>query len=182
MPNKSGTLLEALVSFYGNLTLDVLDAMRSTRQDIRTGHFKFDKALGKAINVCIDATEGWLSAVLVTASHPLPTAYLRAGDGTNTVSAEVSVLVQVQPQWTDLFQVGGEGRVRGADIKVDILTKGDGLVVALPGFAELRDKYRLEAGLYQGLIYTGDKPLAIIMLFYDPSYKEGTARPSSYRA
>jgi hypothetical protein len=56
--------------------------------------------------------EGWLSAVLVQTSQPLPTANLRVGPVTSTLSATVSVKVDAGPPVTGLFQVaGGDGRI-----------------------------------------------------------------------
>jgi|SRR5215471_4141196 len=168
--SNSGVLLEALVSFYGNLSLDVVNALSATRQDIRTGDFNLHKALGRAINIWLDGTEGWLGAVLVTASQPLPTAYLTVGRG-STATADVSILVKEKPHCTDLFQIGGSKRIDSKHVILDPSTKGDRLTVRLPGLA--RVKSQIAPGLYQGLIYTGGKPLAVVMLRYDPSSKEG---------
>src|SRR5262249_41678123 len=144
--------------------------MSKTQQDIRTGDFDSNKLLGSAINIWLDATEGWLSAVLVTASAPLPTVYLHVGKDTSTVCASVPVLVKAKLERTDLFQVGGEGRIDAAKLTVEQTTKGDGIVVRIPGWAEIESQ--IPPGLYQGIIYTGEKALANITLFYDENYKE----------
>jgi hypothetical protein len=49
--------------------------------------------------------------------------------------------------------------------------KGDSLTVKLVGLTKLDSP--LKSGLYQGLVYIGDKPLVSVILSADPSYSEG---------
>jgi hypothetical protein len=165
---RSGTFLEAMTSYYSNLAFGALRAMRTTQEDIRTGNFSVSKAVGSAASIWLDASEGWWNAVLVTASEPLPTVFLRVGPLGGTDTQEVRVLVPEDPEFTGLVRIGDGRTIPNSLVSIRPLKDRDGLEVKLTGLSELRDKGALPPGVYQGLVHMGQKPLAIIMVRVDP--------------
>jgi hypothetical protein len=159
---RSGAFLEAVFSYYSNLTFETLSALRSTQEDLRTGTFTVDKAIGKAASLWLDATEGWFSALLVTASGPLPTVLLRLGPSGTTARKEVGVLVKGEPEFTGLDRIGGGARIESPHM-IQALRSGNGLEIKLTGTK------RPEPGLYMGLVHIGDNPLVIVMMRVDPA-------------
>src|SRR5436190_18137090 len=103
---RSGVFLEAAISFYSKLAFQAAGDMRSMQEELRTGNFQIDKAIGRTLSLWLDAGEGWLSALLVTASEPLPTAFLRIGSSSRTEAQFVRALVPDEPalDFTGLFQ------------------------------------------------------------------------------
>lgn len=158
---RTGTFLEANVSYYSNLAFNSLAAMRTTQEELRTGQFDTSKVIGRGVNLWLDALEGWWSALLVTASEPLPTVLLRLDPHSTTDSKEVRVLVPQDPEFTGLQSLNGGPQ---ASVVVKVKSSKDGLEVKLIG---LIDNKRPAAGLYMGLVYLGTKPLAIVMLLVD---------------
>jgi hypothetical protein len=170
---RSGAFLEAVISYYSNLTFETLSALRSTQEDLRTGTFQVDKTISKAVSLWLDATEGWFSALLVTASEPLPTAFLRLGPFGGTATQEVHVLVSAQPEFTGLDRLGGGARLEAdKDVKIEPLRDGNGLQIKLTG------PKRPQPGLYMGLVHIGDKPLVVVMLRVDPAENQGDSYTS----
>jgi hypothetical protein len=154
---RTGTFLEAAVSFYSNLAFGGLAAMRQTQEEVRTEQFEVSRALSRTISFWLDATEGWFNALLVTASEPLPTVFLRVGENTGTDTREVRVLVPAKPEFTGAVHVGGGTTLKGVDVRS---TKDkDGLSVKIKNVNEKR-----QPGLYMGLVHIGVKPLAIVMV------------------
>jgi len=167
---RSGVLLEAVTSYYGNLVTNSLALMRSTQEDLRTGQFGVSKTVGSVLSFWLDASEGWWSALLVTASAPLPTAFLRLGAAETTDSSTVRVLVpgDEQPEWTDLGLVGGVGTIGRDHLVVEATKDRDGVQVRLRGL-DPATRAKLRSGLYEGLVHKGAKPLAIVMVRVDPA-------------
>jgi hypothetical protein len=163
--SRSGTFLEAAVSYYSNLAFGALASMRSTQEDLRTGQFTLSKSLGGAVSFWLDASEGWWSALLVTASEPLPTVFLRVGPHGATDTQEVRVLVSGPPEFTGLSQIGGTERIDDKLINVAATQKGDGIEVKLKGISP---DVRPPQGLYHGLVHIGSRPLAVVMVLIDP--------------
>jgi hypothetical protein len=162
---RTGTFLEAVTSYYSNLAFGALEAMRTTQEDLRTNTFQLSKTLGNVVSLYLDATEGWWNALLVTASAPLPTGFLRIGPLGGTDTCEIRVLVPQEPEFTGLVRIGGGELIEG--ITINRLKNGDGLEVKLKGLDRERAAGRLKPGLYQGLVHIGDKPLAVLMLRVD---------------
>ena len=159
---KSGVFLEAAISFYSNLAFHAAGEMRSMQEDLRTGSFQVDKAIGRTLSLWLEASEGWLSALLVTASEPLPTAFLRIGSSSRTDAQFVRALVpdEVALDFTGLFQIGGTDHISSPNLAIRRSSRGDGLEVKLKGLKEVRPS----PGLYQGLVHVGGKPVALIMV------------------
>ena len=105
---RSGVFLESAISFYSKLAFNAVGEMRSMQEELRTGNFQVDKAIGRTLSLWLDASEGWFNALLVTAGAPLPTVFLRVGRSTRTGSEFVRVLVPDEPahDFTGLFQIG----------------------------------------------------------------------------
>jgi hypothetical protein len=165
---RSGVLLEAATSYYGNLVTNALTVMRSTQEDLRTGQFGISKTVGNVVSYWLDAYEGWWSALLVTASAPLPTAFLRLGPQDTTNWATVNVLVPGgdDPEFTDLGLIGGEDTISKSHLSVETNKDANGVQVRLKGL-DPKSRAALTSGLYQGLVHTGVKPLAIILVRVD---------------
>jgi len=159
---RSGVFLEAAISFYSKLAFTAVSDMRSMQEDLRTGNFTVDKAIGRTLSLWLDASEGWLSALLVTTSEPLPTAFLRIRPISRTDAQFVRALLPDEPglDFTGLFQIGGDGRIPAANLTIKRSSRGDGLEIKLKG---LKD-HRPSPGLYQGLVHMGSKPIALIMV------------------
>ena len=158
---RSGVFLEAAISFYSNLAFNAVSDMRLMQEDLRTGNFQIDKAVGRALSLWLDAGEGWLSTLLATASEPLPTAFLRIGHGSRTDTRFVRVVVPETPalNFTGLYQSGGSGRIPAANVIIKRSSRNDGIEIKLKGL-----KGSEKAGLYQGLVHIGDKPLVLVMV------------------
>src|SRR5262245_45164874 len=162
---RSGLLFEALTSYYSNLAFDALAAMRATSEDLRTGRFDCSKAVGRACALWMDAAEGWWSALLVNATAPLPTLFLRLSEEDPSVPKRVSVLVpgKAKPEITDLTPLGGGEPIRAEDhIRVEATKNRDGIELALRNVTNLRERGGLREGLYQGLIHIEERPLAVV--------------------
>jgi len=162
----TGTLLEAMISYYGNLSRQALSAMYQTREELRTGAFDWNKTLGRTISVWMDAADGWWSAFLVSANAPLPTIFLdvHADDSTAVRSVNVAVPEGADPEVTFIGQPGGTGQIPKEGIEVTATTRRDALEVKLKNLKALRTAGTVSAGLYGGIIHVKDKPLAFLMI------------------
>jgi len=171
---RSGVFLEAAISFYSRLAFQAVGDMRSMQEELRTGNFHVDKAIGRTLSLWLDAGEGWLSALLVTASEPLPTAFLRIGSSSRTDTQFVRALVpdEAALDFTGLFQIGGTHYVPVRNLTIRRSSRGDGLEVK---FKALKD-VRPSPGLYQGLVHVGDKPVALIMAQFEKVEDDSSAR------
>lgn len=158
---RSGVFLEAAISFYSRLAFNAVADMRLMQEDLRTGNFEIDKAVGRAFSLWLEASEGWVSALLVTASEPLPTAFLRIGPSSRTGAHFVRALVPDEPalDFTGLFQIGGTDQIPVGNLTIKRSSRGDGVEIKLKG---LKDD-RPSAGLYQGLLHIGDKPVVLVI-------------------
>lgn len=169
---RSGTFLEALTSYYSTLAFGTLAAMRSAQEDLRTGNFQLTKTVGDAISLYLDASEGWWSALLVTASVPLPTVFMRITANEDTTAAQdVAVLVPgtKQPECTDLGRIGGTDTIDASYVAVQASRDRCTITVKLKG---LRKQGKpLAAGLYQALVHIDEKPLAAVFVRVDPARK-----------
>jgi hypothetical protein len=159
---RSGVFLEAAISFYSKLAFNAIGEMRAMQEDLRTGNFQVDKAIGRALSLWLEAGEGWVSALLVTASEPLPTAFLRVRPSSRTDAQFVRALLPDDPalDFTGLFQIGGNDRFPAGVLTIKRSSMGDGLEVKLKG---LKDD-RPSPGFYQGLVHIKGKPVALIMV------------------
>ena len=165
---RSDAFLEAAINFYSNLGMRTVAAMRSTQEDLRTGSFRLEKVVGDAILTWCDASEGWFSALLGTASLPLPTIFLRVEPQSATVGREIHVKIpgDQNPTFTDLVQIGGTNTFDRRLIAVEPSTNRDRLLVKLKGLTG----YRPQPGLYTMLVFIDDEPLAnVIVLVERPS-------------
>lgn len=173
---RSGLLFEALTSYYTNLAFDALAAMRATNEDLRTGHFDCSKAMGRAFSLWMDAAEGWWSALLVNANAPLPTLFMRLSEADQSLTKRVSVLVpgNAKPQITDLTPLGGGEPIRAEHhIRCEANKNRDGIELALRNVTDLRKRGAgLKEGLYQGLVYIDERPLAVVLLQVEPAKPE----------
>jgi hypothetical protein len=165
---RSGAFLEAVISFYSNLAFDALRTMHATQEDIRTGRFSGEKMLANVLNLSLEATEGWFSALLVSGSQPLPAAFLRIPPKANTGAAEVNVLVDGNPQLEGLQRVGGGGTIDKGRVDLQITKDQISLNPSRTGLRlEVKikglEKNRPDPGLYFGIAHIKDTPLALVI-------------------
>jgi len=174
---RTGIFVEALTSYYGNLANDTLGLLRSTQEDLRTGNFDYEKTLGKALSLWLDSAEGWWSALLVNASAPVPTIFLRIGqdDTTHVQVARVSVPGDRPAEWTDLSRLGGSGTIDRKHVSVEVAKHRDSIEVKLFGLGDLRRNQTIAPGLYQGLVHIHDRPLAIVLVEVLPPVGDKTS-------
>ena len=178
---RSGVLLEALTSYYSNLGFNATAAMRATQEDLRTDSFSLSKTTGRALSLWMDAAEGWWSALLVSASAPVPTLFLHiVGDQTRTEPACVLVPRGGQLQLTALERLGGGDPIPKDYISVQPTSDRNSVELRLTNLEELRKLHRgrIPSGLYQGLVHVGQAPIAIIMVHVDDPApaKSGSAK------
>jgi hypothetical protein len=172
---RSDAFLEAVINFYSNLGMRTVEQMRSTQEELRTGTFKLEKTLGNAILTWSEAAEGWFSALLGTASLPLPTIFLRVGPKSSTVGREIHVRVpgREPPEHTDLVQIGGGKKIDNQLIGLEAPGTRDRLLVKLKGLTGKS----LDPGLYTMVVFIRDEPLAIVIVHVDPASGEGGPEP-----
>lgn len=173
---RSGTYLEALVGYYSTLAFDAMAAMRSTQEDLRTGKFSCEKVAGRTLSLWMDATEGWWSALLVTGSAPLPTVFLRVGKD-QTLRGEAHVLVPGggRPLVTNLERLGGGARIETEYINVEAIKGRNGVEIKLK-LEKLREiRGEIAPGLYQGVVFIDEKPLAMLLVQVEPPPAGGRA-------
>ena len=161
---RSGAFLEAAVSYYSGIAFSAMESMRKTQEDLRTNNFDLSRTIGRAVSFWLDASEGWWSALLVTAGQPLPTAFLRIGPLGSTATQVVPVTVSQVLEFTGLRQIGGTQQIDAVEVRPT--QKGDGIEVKIKGISPAS---RPPAGLYQGLVHEGIKPLAIVLVLVDPA-------------
>jgi len=161
----TGTLLEAMVSYYGNLSRQALSAMYQTREDLRAGTFDWNKALGRTVSVWMDAADGWWSAFLVTANAPLPTIFLDIGADDTTAERSVNVAVpgDVDPTVSVVGEIGGIRQFPSGAVQAKATTMRDAIEVNIPNLAGVRAG-GVGPGLYAGIIHIKEKPLAFVMI------------------
>ena len=160
------TLLEAMVSYYGNLSRQALHAMYETREDLRTGSFDWNKALGRTVSVWMDAAEGWWSALLVSTNAPLPTIFLdvAAVDTTAVRSVNLAVPDGPNPTVSVVGEIGGTRQFPKEAIEMTVTTMRDAVEVNLKNLAALRSSGTVGSGLYAGIIHVKEKPLAFLVI------------------
>ena len=168
---RTGTLLEAVTSYYSTLAFNSLATMRRMQEDLRTNNFTVGKAVGAAVQLCLDASDGWWNALLVTASPPVPTVLLRTGPegGCDAQTVDVSVPGNRDPECTELGRIGGTERIGLDYIVIETATQRNAINIKLRKLKELSQKLRkpLAPGLYQGLVHIDERPLAIVLLRVD---------------
>jgi hypothetical protein len=163
----TGTLLEAMMNYYGNLSRQALGAMYQTREELRTGKFRVNKVIGRSLSFWMDAADGWWSAFLVSASAPLPTLFLDVQPDDTTTPDSVHVLVPggVEPQLTVVGQIGGTFKIPKDFIDFEATSNRDAIEVRLKNVKGLRAlKPPPPAGLYGGIIHVKEKPLAFLII------------------
>jgi len=164
--------LEALTTFYSDLAVDSMALMRTMREDLKGGKFEFKQWTGRSLSLMIDACEGWYGAVLSGASAPVPTVLLEATTAGDCNAETVRIVVgeNQKLQKTDLMQLGGSASIKAAHLHVEPAERGiavDLRIKGLQGKAKSKAP-TLQPGLYQGLVYSGSKPLMIVLLRVEP--------------
>ena len=163
----TGTLFEAMVSYYGNLSRQALSALYQTREDLRAGNFEWNKALGRTISFWMDATDGWWNAFLVSASAPLPTIFLdvHADDSTAVRSVNVAVPGGGDVDVSVIGQIGGTKHIPKKFLDIEPTAKRDAIEVKLKNIKALRrGPDKVPDGLYGGIIHIKERPLAFLMI------------------
>jgi hypothetical protein len=158
--------LEALTTFYSDLAIDSMALVRSMREDLQSGNFEFTQWTGRSLSLMFDACEGWYGAVLSGASAPVPTVLLEATPAGDCNAETVRIVVGENPklQHTDLMQLGGSGCIKAAHLHVEPAERGIAVDLRIKGLPEDDPEKTLQPGLYQGLVYSGSKPLMIVLL------------------
>jgi hypothetical protein len=158
---RTGTLLEAAISYYSNLAQQSMAVMRETQEELRTGQFEVSRAVARGASLWLDSIEGLWSALLVTASPPTPVVFFHI-DGNKTADrGEARMNVPEDPEFTGLVPVQGSGRP--PEISVIRKSDGTGLEFILAGI----DSPQLDPGLYLGLVHLGNLPLVTVMVKVD---------------
>jgi hypothetical protein len=158
---RTGTLLESAISYYSNLAQQSLGAMRETQEELRTGQFEISKTVARGTSLWLDALEGWWSALLVTASQPVPMVFFQLGANTSTDTQVIPVHVPAMPQFTGLHPVQGSGTP--PVVQLDRSSKGNALEFKLKGLYDQQPT----PGLYMGLVHLGNQPLVTVMVKVD---------------
>jgi hypothetical protein len=161
---RSGAFLEGAVSYYSNLAFKSLTAMRATQEELRTGRFETNAVMARGLNLWLESIEGWWSALLVSASGPLPNVFLRLARGSSTLTQVIHVSVPSDPQFTGLKPIGGGEPLDEKFVCVKRLSTSDGLEVRLKGVG---GSNRPTAGLYLGLAHIADTPIATVTMLVE---------------
>jgi hypothetical protein len=164
---RTGTFLESAISFYSTLAQQSLGAMRDTQEELRTDQFNLSKTVARGASLWLDALEGWWSALLVTASPPVPTVFFHIGANISTDDRRIAAHVPRLPQFTGFYGVQGGGTPPG--ILIESESQGNGLKFKLKDLS----KNPPTPGLYIGLVHLEGTPLATVMVQVDESYKPG---------
>jgi len=159
---RAGTLLEASIAFFSELGNNAVEPLRLTQEELRTNQFSIEKTIGRGLSLWLDATEGLLSSVLVTANGPLPTVFLRVTPDASTVGQTVNMRIPTTTPLsrTTLRQIGGDAYIDDDRFVTDSSSLKNALKVKL---VDLKD-HRPAPGLYESLVYGGDKPVAVVMV------------------
>ena len=72
----TGTILEAMASYYSNLVYESASLMRSVQEDIRAEQLDYGRVAAKTLSLWIDAAGGWWSALQLNAAPSIPTVFM----------------------------------------------------------------------------------------------------------
>lgn len=163
---RSGAFLEALTSYYSTLAFDTLALMRNAQEDLRNDKFDYQKTTGRALTLWLEACEGWWSAMLVSATPPLPTLFIACPTDSQ---AHVRTIKMALPpgaalKVTDLARVGGGAPIPHEKCTATAAVRGDELVFSVVGIGD-----GFAEGLYQGFVYVGERALARVALQLEPA-------------
>lgn len=175
---RSGVFLEALTSYYSTLAFDTLALMRNAQEDLRNDTFDCQKTTGRTLSLWLEACEGWWSAMLVSATPPLPTLFMTCATDSQTHVRTIKIAVPpgAALKVTDLGRVGGGDPIPRTKCTATAALRGDEMVFSVMGIGDA-----FAEGLYQGFVYVGERALAQVALQLEPAPPPAPEPPQDRR-
>ena len=160
---RSGAFFEALTTYYSSLAYDALSLMRKTREEIRTDEFDCHRTASRTAGLWLDASDGWWSALLVSATPPVPTILIAFDASLSAHSHTTKILVpgRSQPRLTKPATAGNE-RALEANIRVEAQSRRDEVTIYFSGLEDPPE------GTYTGYLYVDETLLAQVVVEVHP--------------
>lgn len=156
---RGGAFFEALTSYYSSLTYDTLALMKKTKEEIRTDKYDWQRTASRTASLWLDACDGWWSALLVSATPPVPTILVAFDAGVSAHSHTTKMLVPGtgRPHLTEPVTAGNE-RALEATIRAEAQSRRDEVTIYFSG---MRDT---SPGTYTGYLRVDEILLAQVVI------------------
>lgn len=161
----TGTILEAMASYYSNLVYESASLMRSVQEDIRAEQLDYGRVAAKTLSLWIDAAGGWWSALQLNAAPSIPTVFMNVKPELTTHARTIKTFVPgaATPDSTPLYSLDGKDAIARSHIQIEVSRARDELTVRLRGLPKT-----VPSGNYQGYIFIDEQPLASVFLRIAP--------------
>jgi hypothetical protein len=163
--SRSGTILEAMISYYSGVAMDAVGLMRTTREDLRSETYDWKRTSSRVASLWFDACEGWWSAMQASGAERLPTLLLVYDTETEAHSGTLKLHVpgRSEPQLTELTTAGHRRALGAREIRAEVQGRRDEVTVYLSG---IRDP---EPGTYEGFLFVDEQLLARVIAHVTPA-------------
>jgi hypothetical protein len=160
---RSGAFFEALTSYYSSLAYDALTLMRTTKEEVRTEKYDWQRTASRTVSLWFDACDGWWSAMLVSATPEVPTILLDVDAGVPVHSHTTKMLIpgKSQPTVTTPVTAGNE-RALDADVRAEVQSRRDEVTIYLSGMRDAK------VGTYTGYLHIDEQLLAQVVVQVNP--------------
>ena len=160
---RSGAFFEALTSYYSSLAYDALALMRTTKEEIRTEKYDWQRTASRTASLWLEACDGWWSAALVSATPPVPTILMAFDSGLSAHSHTTKILVPGtgEPRLTTPVTAGNQ-RELDAVVRAEAQSRRDEVTIYLSGMRHT------PAGTYTGYLYVDELLLAQVVVQVNP--------------
>lgn len=160
---RSGAFFEALTSYYSALTYNALTLMKKTREELRTDEYDWQRTASRTASLWLDACDGWWSALLVSATPPVPTILIAFDAGTSAHSHTTKILVpgRSAPRLTHPVTAGNERALR-ATVRVEAQSLRDEVTIYFSGMRDTAE------GTYTGYLHVDEMLLAQVVVAVTP--------------
>ena len=174
----TGTIFEAMASYYSNLAYESASLMRSLQEDIRAEQLDCKRMAAKTMSLWLDAAGGWWSALQLNAAPSIPTVFMNVKSGLSTHARTIKVLVpgSSAPEWTPLYSLDRKAPIAASHIQAEASQARDELTVRLRGLPDT-----IASGNYQGYVFVDEQPLAAMFLRIVASTPSQTDSPRARR-
>lgn len=171
--SRSGTILEAMISYYSGVAMDAVGIMRTTREDLRSETYDWKRTSSRVASLWFDAWEGWWSAMQGSGAEPLPTLLLVYDTKTEAHSGTLKMHVpgRGQPQLTEFATAGRRRALGAAVVRAEAQARRDEVTVYLSG---IRDP---EPGTFEAFLFVDEQLLARVIAHVTPAPPDAPGAP-----
>ena len=160
---QASMYLEDMIQYWGTLGRTLTTRIQNASRDARKGTYGLDRMLSDAVALWAQGFEAWSAAWLGRGAVAPAIVFLRVPGKTEFKLRQTRVPIPGDgpPEHTELVRVGGGGASIPKDnVEVKVTELRDELTVKLIDLTRLHPPPA--EGHYIGLVYVGERPIAVI--------------------